>query len=128
MAAAAALVHIWLALRCSRIRIRDRVSLGDGGNDLLICRMRAHANFSENAPLFLILLGLVELSASASQWLWAAGLAFILARIAHAFGMERSPRNLFRAGGMFVTMTVLIALAIAAIVISYQSGKPVMIG
>ncbi len=57
MAAAAVFIHVWLAMRCSRIRMRDGVSVGDGGSPLLLTRMRAHANFTENTPLFLILLG-----------------------------------------------------------------------
>lgn len=128
MAAAAVFIHIWLAIRCSRVRMSDKVSIGDGGSPLLLTRMRAHANFGENTPLFLILLGLVELSGSSRQWLWVAGFAFVIARISHAIGMERPAPNVFRAGGMLITMIVLVALAIAAIFLSYQANQPVMIG
>jgi uncharacterized protein len=128
MAAAAVFVHIWLAMRCSRVRMRDNVSIGDGNSELLRTRMRAHGNFTENTPLFLILLGLLELSGSSRQWLWVAGIAFVLARISHAIGMERRSPNLFRAGGMVITLIVLAALAIAAILLSYEANQPVMIG
>jgi uncharacterized membrane protein YecN with MAPEG domain len=128
MAAGAALVHIWLALRCSMVRIRQKVLIGDGGNPTMVARMRAHSNFIENASLFLILLALNELAEGAQRWLWIVGIAFILARIAHAIGMDRNKPNPLRAGGMMVTIFVLIALAISAIRLAYQAGQPVMLG
>ena len=41
MAAAAALINFWLALRCGQVRAREKISIGTGGNDLLERRMRA---------------------------------------------------------------------------------------
>lgn len=128
MASAAALIHIWLALRCSMVRIRQKVLVGDGGNPTMVVRMRAHANFTENTPLFLILLALNELADGSERWLWIAGIAFIVARVAHAFGMDRNKPNPLRAGGMFVTLTVLVVLAIAAIRLAYEAGQPTMLG
>jgi uncharacterized membrane protein YecN with MAPEG domain len=128
MAAGAALVHIWLALRCSMIRIRQKVLVGDGGNATLVARMRAHSNFTENASIFLILLALNELAEGSQRWLWIVGIAFIVARIAHALGMDRNKPNALRAGGMMVTIFTLIVLAISAIRLAYQAGQPVMLG
>lgn len=128
MAAAAVFIHIWLAIRCGRLRFRDKISIGHGDSDLLMTRMRAHSNFTENTPLFLILLGLVELSGSSPRLLWIAGVVFMLARVAHGIGMERPAPNALRGGGMLATMLVLITLAISAIVLSYQANQPVMIG
>jgi uncharacterized protein len=128
MAGAATLLHIWLALRCSMVRVRQKVPVGDGGNPTMLTRMRAHANFMENTPLFLILLGLIEMADGSARWLWAAGILFILARISHAFGMDRPAPNPLRAGGMFVTLAVLVTLAIAAIRLAYEAGQPVIIG
>jgi uncharacterized protein len=128
MAAAAALVHLWLAIRCSMVRIKDKVLIGDGGNATMLARMRAHANFTENTPIFLILLGLNELADGSGRWLWIAGIIFIAARISHALGMDRDRPNVLRAGGMFLTTGVLIVLAASAIRLAYEAGQPVMIG
>lgn len=128
MAAGAALVHIWLALRCSMVRIRQKVLMGDGGNPTMVARMRAHANFTENVSLFLILLALNELANGSARWLWMVGIAFILARIAHALGMDRNKPNVLRAGGIFVTLGVLVVLAVAAIRLAYEAGQPTMLG
>lgn len=119
IAAGAAMVHVWHFVRCVRIRIARHISIGDGDNELMRIRMRAHANFAENTPLFLILLGLVELNDRSTLWLWVAGIAFILARVAHAFGMERPAPNPLRAGGMLTTIGLVAGLAIYAIVLSY---------
>jgi len=121
MAAGAALMHIWLAIRCSVLRARHKISIGDGDHVLLRTRMRAHSNFSENMPLFLILLGLVELGGGTNLWLWGAAIVFILARLAHVFGMERPIPNVLRVGGMLVTMVVLFGLAVYAIDLSYRA-------
>jgi uncharacterized membrane protein YecN with MAPEG domain len=128
MAAAAALIHIWLAFRCSMVRIRQKVLVGDGGNATLVARMRAHSNFTENVALFLILLALNELANGSARWLWIVGIAFIVARILHAFGMDRNTPNVLRAGGMMVTLLALIVLAISAIRLAYEASQPVMLG
>ena len=119
IAAGAAMVHVWHFVRCVRVRVAKRISIGDGDDALMSTRMRAHANFTENAPLFLILLGLVELNDRSTLWLWGAGIAFIIARILHAFGMERPAPNPLRAGGMLATIALISGLAIYAIVLSY---------
>src|SRR5690242_12751471 len=61
-AAAAAILNIWLGYRIAQHRHEFKVSVGDGGHEPLLRRMRAQANFIENAPFFLILLGGLELS------------------------------------------------------------------
>jgi len=41
------LLNIILMYRVGQVRIKEKISLGDGGSTALIARMRAHANFSE---------------------------------------------------------------------------------
>ncbi len=121
IAGAAAILHVWLSLRVSRLRRPLKIGVGDGGNEVLARRMRAHGNFAENVPLMLILLGLVELAIGGNLWLWGAAILFILARIAHAFGMDRPGANLLRVGGIGISWTVLLGLGIYAILIAYQA-------
>lgn len=121
IAGAAAILHVWLSLRVSRLRRPLKVGVGDGGNEILLRRMRAHANFAENTPLLLILLGLVELGTGGSLYLWGTGIVFILARIAHAFGMDRGGANPLRVGGIVLSWAVLLGLGIFAILIAYQA-------
>ena len=117
MAGAAALLSLWLGWRVGQKRISEKVSIGDGGNAALIARMRAQANFVEYTPFVLILIGLIELADGTSLWLWAVGAIYLLARIAHAFGMDVQPpaRSSMRGIGIGVTMLVLIGLGLYAI-------------
>jgi hypothetical protein len=118
IAAAAALINIWLAMRVGRVRVSQKISVGDGGNELLSRRMRAHANFVEYTPFVLILLALVELAWGTNVWLWAVAIIYILGRIAHAFGMDGKEK--LRAAGTLITMLTLLGLAIYALVIAYS--------
>ena len=126
IAGAAALLSIWLGLRVSLLRRSHRVSIGDGGNAAVATRMRAHANFAEYTPLFLILLALVELARGSELWLWIVAILFVLGRILHAFGMDRPAPNALRIGGIFITWAVLIGLGAYAIAIPYmdRSQRP----
>ncbi len=121
IAGAAALLHIWLSLRVSRLRRPLKIGVGDGGNEVLARRMRAHANFAENVPIMLILLALLELATGGTLWLWGAAILFILARIAHAFGMDRPGANALRVAGIAISWAVLLGLGLYAIAIAYQS-------
>lgn len=124
IAAAAALLNIWLAMRIGRLRMSKKVSIGHGGDTLLETRMRAQANFGEYTPFVLILLALIELAKGSQTWLWLVAILYILARIAHAFGMERPAPNPLRAGGAMITMLVLLGLAGYALSIPYLAKKP----
>jgi uncharacterized membrane protein YecN with MAPEG domain len=120
IAAAAAVLHIWLAARVSQLRNRHKVSIGDGGNEALIRRMRAHANYGENLPVVLILLALLELAGGDARILWGAAILFILARLLHAFGMDRPQPSRLRMFGMMGTTLALVVLAGYAVLIVYQ--------
>ena len=122
MTAAAAFLNVWLAVRIGRVRLRDNAPHGDAGNPLLGRRMRAHSNFVEYTPFVLLLILAIELSAGSSLWLLGAGLLYMLARVAHGIGMDiEATPNPWRAGGITVTMLVLIALAIWAVVLGYAA-------
>lgn len=103
-AAALGLVNIWLAARAGLARRRTRTSLGDGGNGLMLARMRAHANFTEYVPMALILMALIEMMGGRGTGLWAIGSLLVVARLLHPFGMERPGTNPLRMGGLFLTI------------------------
>ena len=96
---------------------------GDSGNNLLARRMRAHANFIEYTPIVLILFCLVEMAVGASLWLWIAALIYVVARVAHAFGMDADAPTVWRAGGALLTWVVMVGMAIAALAIAYGATR-----
>ena len=118
MAAAAAITAIWLMVRVGQVRASEKVSVGDGGNDRVIRRMRAHANFVETTPFALALVGLIELTGMGETWLPYVAALFILGRIAHAFGMEPAGFTKGRPIGTIITLLTFLGLAIVAVLIT----------
>jgi len=79
-----------LMFRVGQVRMSKDINLGDGGDDLMYARIRAHGNFTENAPLALLgLIGLAMLQANPIA-LHIFGAAFFIGRILHAMGMAKT--------------------------------------
>jgi len=119
LTAAALVLNFWLGMRIGKLRMVHKISVGDGGNEAILRRMRAQANFHEAVPLTLILFGLVEAAGRGGVWLAPLGAVFLLGRIAHAFGMESDSG--FRAGrpiGMVTGMIAQLTLTVFAVLIS----------
>ena len=113
-AAGCALLNLWLSFRIGQVRHAEKIDVGDGGNERLIRRMRAQANFVENAPFVLVLLLAIELVHGTDGWLWLAAGAFLLARVAHGLGMDGGRFGAGRTIGTGVTLAVLLALGMWA--------------
>lgn len=114
LVAAALLINFWLGLRCARARSAAQVWIGDGGDDLLIRRMRAQANFIEQAPLILLAVALVEAAGKGGVWLAPLGGLFLIGRIAHGIGMDGNFKP-GRAIGMATGMLLQLALVVVAV-------------
>jgi uncharacterized membrane protein YecN with MAPEG domain len=115
-AAAAVFINIWLGWRIAEHREQYKVSVGDGGHEPLLRRMRAQSNFIEQAPFFLILLGGLELSGANRTALASAALVFMLARVAHGIGMDGGPVHRLRAYGIAGSVLANLVLAVWAVV------------
>ena len=125
-AGAAALINIWLAMRCGRVRTSQKISIGDGGNEALVAAMRAQANFVENTPFVLVLLAVIELAWGSPLWLWIVSGVYLLGRVGHGLGMTGT----FKSGrliGTLTTMLVLLGLAIVAIAIPYTTANAIQL-
>lgn len=116
-AGAAAILNLWLAMRTGSIRRQAKISIGDGGNEALIRRMRAHANFIESAPFIVILIGLIEFTSGTSLWLWGASVLFVVARLAHPLGMDGKPVG--REAGTAITFALLLGLGGYAVTLPF---------
>jgi hypothetical protein len=118
LAAAAAVINLWLGVRTSALRVGKKILHGDGGNPLLLQRMRAQANFIEYTPLVLIMVAAIEMTGKGGRWLAIVGSLYMLGRVAHAFGMDRTDSNVARAVGFVVTVLTLAGLAVVAVLIA----------
>ena len=106
-AACLALVFVALSVRVIGLRRRKGVALGTRRDIDLVRATRAHANFAEYVPLALLLLSFVEM-VSPPQFVHVLGVALIVGRVAHAFGVSREPEDFrYRVTGMSLTFTVL---------------------
>ena len=119
-AAGAALINLWLAARCGKMRGQTKIFHGDDNGGPLTRRMRAQLNFVENTPFVLILIAAIELSDKGGMWLSVVAGVYLLARIAHAFGMDSETFHKGRMIGTLVTMLTLLGLSIYAVLIAVQ--------
>lgn len=115
--AAAAILSIWLMVRVGQVRTSEKVSVGDGGSDKVIRRMRAHANFVETAPFIMLLIAAIEIAGKGNPWLSYVAGAYFLGRIAHAFGMDDGGLAKGRFIGTIITMLSLLGLAVVSVLI-----------
>jgi uncharacterized membrane protein YecN with MAPEG domain len=102
-------------------RFSKKISLGDGGDHHFQQVIRAHGNFSEYAPIVLILLFVAEVNLTNPIFLHLAGIALLLGRFLHAFGLRRhSGSSWQRVSGMLLTFASLLALSILNILVLYK--------
>lgn len=94
------------------LRAKEGISIGDGGNPELLMRMRRHANFVENVPLAIILIGLLEMQGVSSTVIYALGCALVLGRILHFVGFGEDVGSTTR--GIGAGLTVL-SIAVASV-------------
>lgn len=86
-AAILALIILALGINVTVHRVKLRVSLGDGGNPVMLRMMRLHANAIEYVPLALLLMAIYEINGG---WRWAlhiVGLALVAGRLIQTFAM-----------------------------------------
>ena len=115
-AVGAALLNGWLIARTGNLRRELSISVGDGGNEALLRRMRAQANFLETTPFFLFLVVGLELSGANRIALAIAAAIFIVARVSHGVGMEGGNKSRWRMYGMMGTTFPTILLIAWAVV------------
>lgn len=117
-AALLGLLQVFLAGYVIKSRQKNSVSLGDGGNYELNQRIRMHGNLIENAPIFLIMLGLVELTGVHPLIVGCLGPAFVFCRLLQAYGLSPAAAkgpNAFRFIG--TSGTFLCQLLLAAVLL-----------
>jgi len=105
------LLAFGVALPAGRLRGRLGISVGDGGNQELLCAMRRHANFTEWVPLALILIALLELNGAPAAAIHSLGSVLLLARVSHAVGLR--PDSI-KSPGRFVGATGTVLVTVVA--------------
>jgi len=113
-----AILLVVLSIFTIMARRRFKIAISDNGEMALVKFIRAHGNLAEFAPIFLVLLLLVEINHLLSvTWLWSIALLFILGRFSHAASLlylEHKTMN-FRILGMMLTFTTILTLSFVLI-------------
>lgn len=118
-AALLVVVYIVLSVRIIRLRRRLRVAIGNGDQPLLTRATRAHGNFAEYVPLSLLMIHFLEIQTGNGWWIHALGMALLVGRISHAYGVSQVEENLrFRVTGMSLTFSTL-SLAALGVLLSH---------
>jgi len=111
-AAVLATMFIALRIQVSIMRGKTGISILHGDNIDLALRIRRHGNFTENAPLAIIMMIIVELMGASGTWIHAIGLLTIAGRFAHIFGLdaEKPAAPLRIIGGVLGQVGLLVAV------------------
>lgn len=112
------LMLIWLGARVVGARVRTETLIGDQGSTELLFAVRAHGNFIEYAPIFLILLGLLEYSGGNRTALMILAGLFIVARPLHVLGMGEGANLKLRQIGVLLSFTAIIAASLYGLYLS----------
>jgi uncharacterized protein len=98
-----ALLMVPLSLQVSMRRVKlEGISFGDGDDDILRRRIRAHGNFIEYAPTALISVALIEYAGGTNLLVIGLACAFLVSRILHAAGTLYTSTPTLRASGMLI--------------------------
>lgn len=102
-----------LSIQVSRLRLRHRVSFGDGGHKDLLLAVRAHGNTLEQSTLFgLLALAAANLPSPPTAVLSGARAAFVIAHLVHAWALFARRLTMRQAAHALSTL-VHLALALA---------------
>jgi len=107
------LLVVFMAVRVSYTRGKQKVDLGDGGKDAMLRAIRVHGNAMEYIPLSLILLFFLELQGSAHWFLHALGVTLVVSRLLHMQGLMQSAKlTPGRLVGTGLTWTLLVVMSL----------------
>lgn len=98
----------YLSLRVGQVRIRNKINLGDGGNEEMLKAIRTQGNYIEYAPAALLGLVLLAMLGVGTTVLHILGAVFFFARVAHLLGLGVGVWPTGRLVGTLLTMITLL--------------------
>jgi uncharacterized protein len=119
----AGLLVLWFLVLAWRV-IRRRghgISLGDGGDPVMLRVIRGHANFAEYVPLALLLMAILELSDFPAYVLHGLGATLLTGRLLHGYALSFADR--FQFGRFWGTALTFAVLTVEAVLCLYQAAQ-----
>lgn len=111
-AAVTGLLLLVLSAQVVKYRIKYRQGLGVADDPEFEAAVRAHANLIEYAPLGLIMLGIAEVNGVSATLIYWTGMALVVGRILHAWGMingKGQPHKARMVGILLTWLAILVA-------------------
>ncbi|SDV99817.1 MAPEG family protein [Marinobacter mobilis] len=111
------LLLIVLSYRVATFRLKHRKGLGVNDDRDFEVAVRTQANLAEYAPITLVLLAIGELNGVSVAWIYGLGMAFVVGRLLHAWGMVkgRGGPHKARLVGIVLTWLAMLVLAVAVL-------------
>ncbi|WP_417529924.1 MAPEG family protein [Marinobacter lipolyticus] len=113
-AAITGLLLLVLSTHVVRYRLKYQKGMGVTDDRDFEAAVRAHANLVEYAPLGLIMLGLAELNGVPGYLVYWSGMALVVGRVLHAWGMisGRGGTHKARMAGIALTWLAILVTAL----------------
>ncbi|MDO6441549.1 MULTISPECIES: MAPEG family protein [unclassified Marinobacter] len=118
-AAVLGILLLVLSLQVVKFRLKFKKGMGTNGDRDFEAAVRAHGNLVEYAPLGLIMLGIAELNGVASGLVYWTGMALVVGRILHAWGMINGHGEEHKARAIGILLTWL-AILVAALLLLWN--------
>lgn len=106
-----ALIQIPMTVAVGLRRAQTDVQFLDGGDNVLLHRMRAHGNYTETVPIALLAMAAAELAGAPNLLLLIGGGALLLGRLLHYRTVVTTGFGTGRAIGMLLTLAPLVLFA-----------------
>jgi uncharacterized protein len=117
-----ALIQVFLTLAVGIRRRTVGVSFYDGGDDLLLRRMRGHANFTETVPMAILAMAAAEVFGVAEAVLWTGGGLLVFGRLAHYWAVLNIEAGAVRFLIMLFTLVPMAGFSILALIEYFPRG------
>jgi uncharacterized protein len=111
-----ALVQVAMTLAVGIRRRTVGVSFNDGGDDVLLRRIRGHANFTETVPMAIIAMAAAEVFGATDPVLWAGGGLLLFGRLAHYRAVMKTEAGAVRFILMLCTLVPMAGFSLFALV------------
>lgn len=117
------LLMSFLKLNVGRVRIKNKITLGDGDNDEVYRAIRVQGNAVEDVPMVMFGLLALALLGATTMFIHIVGGAFLFGRLAHAHGLSSNGGSgIGRTLGTIISMLALLVTAIGTIYYAVAGG------
>jgi len=110
-----ALIQIPLTVMVGYRRVQTGIQFFDGGDQILLRRMRAHGNYTETVPIVLLAMAAAEITSIPHWAVWMGGLSLLVGRVMHATILITKGWGNPRAVGMILTFLPMASFGVWAV-------------